>query len=367
MRTLLTIWLLLLFAALAPPTHAQNDDLFGDEPAKEEPADDAPAGDAAADETAPSDAEAKEAAPAADGGDDLFGGEADDESAPSKPPQDAAEPDAPPKPTRKLHTQAEIKAELQRQNGAIATELAKFIELNKQVAKQAVEGGNNDELMQILREYGPAVIRTKQLWIAVVGNPAKYDTWLGSADYWKAWVAFHNSWRTLYGYTDRFAAVDLDLADKLTDALATLGTSFQDYSEWVDEWDRELGNDKYAFARGDDKLGKLDREQMREEEGADDETAEAFADQEMEEEDATAPSDVEEAREATESADEAELAEGEKEADAAADKKVEEIDKEEDAAVEGEDDLFGEESATEEEMPPKEEPAAEGDDLFGDE
>jgi hypothetical protein len=390
MRTLHTFWLLFLLAVFAVPALAQEDDLFGEEPAKEEAAgddlfgapaeDQAPAKEATADQAAPGDQAEMADDSAKENEEDLFDGEATEEPAAKQP----AEADVDDKAPRKLHTQEEIKAELQRKNALIAADLTKFIELNKQVAKQAVESGNREELMLVLREYGPAVIRTKQLWTAVVGNPAKYDTWLGSADYWKAWVAFHNSWRSLYGYTDRFAAIDLDLADKITNGLATLGTSFEDYSEWVDEWDSELGNDKYAFARGDDHLGALNQQQMREDEAADDETAEAFDDQVKSEEDETAPSDVAEAREATEEADKKELAEGEQEADAAADKAVEAIDKEEDTAAEG-DDLFGEEPAKEKEMPadegseeksPAEEeapPAKEeapadddsGDDLFG--
>lgn len=382
MRTLPFSWLLLLLTVLTCPVLAQDDDLFGESPAKEEaagddlfgaPADEKPT-EKADDANVPLDEKPVEEKPAADG-DDLFG--ADEQPAADIPADKAApepaEEKAPAVPARKLHTRAEIKAELLRRNAQIADEVTKFIELNKDVAKQAVQSGNNEELMPILREYGPAVIRTKQLWLAVVGNPTKYDTWLGSADYWKAWVAFHNSWRTLYGYTDRFAAVDIGLADKLTNSLAALGTSFEDYSEWVDEWDSELGNDHYAFARGNDQLGELDREQMREEEGADDEAAKAFADQEREEEDATAPANVEEAEQTTETADKEELAEGEKEADAAADEAVAEEDMQEDAAVEGDDDLFGGEEAAdkdtpaEEEAPAEEKPEAEGDDLFGEE
>lgn len=348
MTALRSFWLLLLLAVFSVPVVAQDDDLFGKEPAEAE---------------AVKERESRSALV---------------------------------KPARKLHSQDEIKAELIRRNAQLATEMSKFIELNKQVAKQAVDGGNHEALMPILREYGPAVIRTKQLWNAVVGNPTRYDTWLGSADYWRAWVAFHHSWQSLYGYVDRFAAVDLGLADQLTDALTTLGTSFQDYSDWVDEWDRELGNDKYVFSRGNANLNELDQQQLRDEEDADAELNQAAEAQQMEEEDETAPSETVEGQQDIEDADKKELIEGEEKADAAADAAEKEDEPFGDAANEddtmpaeekepaaGEDDLFGEEPATEEDKPADDKaagndteavPAKEsadteeesGDDLFGD-
>jgi hypothetical protein len=172
------------------------------------------------------------------------------------------------------------------ENEKLAAEFAKFLELSKQLAKQAVENGNPVELMPIVREYGPAVIRTKQLWRAVVGNPAKYDSWLGREEYRQAWVRFHESWQTLYGITEKFAAIDLDLADKLSDAIGELSQSFDNYSELVDEWDGVPGNHVYLFARGNDRLSVIARQQFRDEAAADRETKQIAADQFLQEEDA---------------------------------------------------------------------------------
>ena len=343
MRSFLPVWMLLL-SVLCFPALAQDDEdpLFGEEPAAETPADEASAEDPPAEETPPK-AAAEEAA--SDAGDDLFGE--------SEPTTKEASPEAekPTRPAREPHSHEEIKAELLKQNPLIVQQMAKFIELNKQVMKQAVTSGNKEELMPILREYGPAVIRTKQLWTTIAGNPAKYDTWLGSPDYRKAWGAFHHNFASLYGYTERFAAVDVELADKVSDGLMALGTSFDDYNAWVDEWDAEIGNDAHSFARGDDRLNELNEEQMREEEGADSEVEKAAADQTQEEEDETAPSEVEEAQEDTEETDKEIFSGEEKSADEAADETVEDEEMQEEEAVEGE----GSEESPAEESPVDEE------------
>ena len=325
MRSCPPAWMLFFLSVLCLPVLAaeEEDPLFGEEPAAETPADEPSA------EETPSEEAASEE-PASEAGDDLFG-----DSEPAT--EDASPEDEKPTPTaREPHSHAEIKAELIKLNPMIAEQMTKFIELNKQVMKQAVTSGNREELMPILREYGPAVIRTKQLWVTIAGSPAKYDTWLGSPDYRKAWGAFHHNFASLYGYTERFAAVDMDLADKLSDGLMALGTSFNDYNAWVDEWDAEIGNDTHSFARGDDHLNELNEEQMREEEGADSEVEEAAADQTQEEEDETAPSEVEEAQEDTETTDQEILSGEEKSADEAADETVDDEEAKEEEAVDGE-------------------------------
>ena len=316
MRVVVLFGTAFLLAALVPCLYGQDkeDEFdFGDEPASKAPSE-----------------PAKVAEPAKDDAEDLFG----EPEPPVKKPSLDKVTKAPSEPA-KLHTRAEIAAALTQQNALIATQLVKFIDMNKQFAKQAVDSGNKDELMIIIREYGPTVIRTKQLWTAVVGNPARYDSWLGSDEYRKAWGRFHRSWNSLYGFTDRFAAIDLDLADKLSDSLAELSQSFNEYNALADEWDGEVGNDVYQFSRGDGPLDEIAKQQFRDEAAADRETRQIVPEQFAEER--------------------AEDAETKK---AAAD-----LTKEEEA----EDDIFGAEDSTDKSKEPemKEEPPAEGDDLFG--
>lgn len=276
MRAHVRIWMLLLLCVLTVPAFAEDDDaLFED------------VGEAAPKATAKGAAEK----PASEDADELFG----------DPDEEMSEEAAPP---RKLHTRAEIKASLTKENAVIAEQLAKFIALNKQLAKEALESGNKDEIMLVLREYGPAVIRMKQHWIGVVGNPAKYDTWIGSPQYKKAWGAFHSSWNSLYGFTDRFAAIDMDLADKISDGLAGLGHSFNEYNAWADEWDGKFDNDTHQFARGEDVLNEIADEQFREEEDADKETEQVKEDLDAEEADEDSSIGVNEAEQDAEQGDE---------------------------------------------------------------
>ena len=316
MRVFISLMTSFLLAAIAPQLCAQQDEFdFGEKPANKAPAE-----------------PAKAAPPATDDVDDLFG-----EAAPPATPAPKTEARkkviATPEPP-KLHTRAEIATALTQQNALIAGQLAKFIDMNKQFAKQAVDSGNKDELMLIIREYGPTVIRTKQLWTAVVGNPTKYDTWLGTDEYRKAWGRFHRSWNSLYGFTDRFAAIDLDLADKLSDSLAELSHSFNDYNALADEWDGQVGNGVYQFARGDDQLSEIAKQQFREE---------SLTDGELQ--------DVSRSQFAEERAEDAETKK------AAAD-----LDKEEAA----EDDIFGSNAVEDKPTPAAKQADAppEGDDLF---
>ena len=279
----LSVWFLLLMA-LTPNLQAQDEDLFGEEPAKKE-APQAPVPNADDDlfgEPAPPKSAEPAPKPAADAAeDDLFS-----EPAPADkptPPQDIAPPVAAKTP---LRSKLEVSTALTKENDVIAKQFVEFIELSKELAKRAVESGNKDELMPILREYGPAVIRTKQLWRGVVGNPAKYETWLGREEYRQAWDRFHESWQSLYGFTDRFAAVDLDLADKLSDAMNGLSQSLDDYSDLADEWDGTMGNNVYLFARGNSRLNVISRQQFRDEAAADRETKQIAEDQLFQEEDA---------------------------------------------------------------------------------
>ncbi len=353
MRLRQLAWVLLLPGACLPG-FARGDEaqLFGEVLAAKTPADNQPA-DEVATEEAPADETTTEASPAeetpadepaSESGDDLFG-ERESAAEETTPAEDESLPAA-----RKIHTRDEIKAALIQKNVAIAAQMTGFIEMNKQIARKAVTSGKQDELMPILREYGPAVIRTKQLWLAVVGNPAKYDTWLGSDGNRKAWGAFHRSWNSLYGFTDKFAAIDIDLADRLSDGLAVMGTSLDDYNAWVDEWDAEVGNDTHAFARGEDRLNEINAEQMREEEQADIETEKASADQTREEEDETAPSIVEESQEGTEMADEEILSDDETSADQAGDEAAEADQAAEDEAIEGGKEAPAEDAPADEEV-----------------
>ncbi len=405
-RIYLLVFALMLWGAVSPPTFAlEDDDLFGEEPAAEAPADaptDAPAAEPAADagddlfgeSETPAEEAAADAAPAnepakeepAAAGDDLFGEPetpaadvaddktpAEEKAEPKGPAADASDdlfgepaaesdPVAPAKKSpvaaRKPHTREEIKAELTKRNPIIADQFARFIELNKEVFKQAVVARDQAELMPILREYAPAVLRAKQIWTTIAGNPAKYDSWLDNPEYRQAWSAFHRTWQSLYGYTERIASVDIGVADKVSDALMALGTSFQDYNDWVDEWDAEIGNDHVAFARGNDHLNELAQDQFREEQGAQIETEQAAADQTREEEDETAPSEVEEAQQATEEADADTLKADEASADAAADEAVADEEMKEDEAADGE--------APDGQAAPKEEAPADDDFDFGD-
>jgi hypothetical protein len=257
----------------------------------------------------------------------------------------SSEPEAPAGP-RKIHSHAEIKATLIKQNKVLAEQLAKFIDLSKQLARQSLD---NEDMMEVFRQYGPAVIRMKQRWQAVVGTPAKYDTWLGSSDYAKSWQAFIASWDELYNFTDSFAAVDIDVADKVTDGLTTLGASFEEYCDIADEWDGKLGNSAHAFARTAE-IGGVEEVNMGE---TTTEDAEAPRD----------PSEPEEAQPLLGEADEIKATEDE----AAKDEALEEEAKGDEATLEPETPDAEAESTpdAEESTPPAEEPSSDDELDFG--
>lgn len=401
-----SIWCLLLGLVCWTwqPVSAQDDIDFGE--ATEEAAEDDLFGgdDEAMEDEAP--AEATEEVVEED---DLFGGDdneaaegaADDEVMEEETVEEAgeAEPadegfdfgdaaEAKPADAAAARPQAEVKAALVEMNDAIGKQYTTFVERNKELAKAAVQAGDAEELMPIVREYGPAVIGAKQAWITLVGNPAKYDTWIGSPGYQAAWRTFGARWQALQQYPKRFAAVDIDLADKLTDELAKLGASFQEYSDLSDEWDGKLGNEprNFAFngdeAPADDDVEAVDFGDDEEEMPADFDEVEAedeVIEQDEMEEDAEVELPADEGAADTIDQDDADAADGEKEDDAfdfgddAAEEEMPAEEGDEPATEEAadDDDLFGsdEEPAAEEEM--EEEPAdAEGDDdaddLFGD-